>query len=135
MVSESKESNINAAPTVLVVEDDPPLLEFVSFLLKREGYRILVAGNGVEALDLANGSPDEPIDILLSDVAMPYMGGGQLAEILREIRPGIRVLLISALPIQEVLNRCGPSAMNEFLPKPFSVSDLTGRLRQLAEAA
>ena len=118
--------------TVLVVEDDQPLLEFFSTLLRREGYRILAAANGVEALEIAKSNPDDPIDILLSDVAMPYMSGVQLAESLKQIRPEIKVLLISGLPHQEILDRCGPSFVPDFLPKPFSVSDLSGKVKELA---
>ena len=122
------------AATILLVEDDEPLLEFFSTILRREGYSVLSAVNGVEALDIAKAKPNDPIHILLSDVAMPYMGGIQLAERLRETRPDIRVLLTSGLPQQEVLNRCGPEFKAEFLAKPFSISDLAGKIRQLAES-
>lgn len=61
--------------TILIVEDDSPLLEFFSTILRREGYKVLKAQNGVEALEIAKSRPDERIDILLSDVAMPYRGG------------------------------------------------------------
>lgn len=152
---ETNDLTRNANATVLVVEDDPPLLEFFSALLQREGYRILVAVNGVEALDVASSSPNKRIDILLSDVAMPYMGGILLAERLMEIRPDIQVILTSALPHQEVLNsdsallpstrvkimirrrriRGGQSFNAEFLPKPFSVFDLSERIGRLAKAA
>ena len=131
-MADSDEPINEASPTVLVVEDDVPLLEFFSALLKREGYNILVAANGVEALALASEIPDAPIDVLLSDVAMPYMNGTQLAERMKQIRPNIRVFLISGLPYQEVVNRSGPSFSVEFLPKPFSVSELSGKVRQLA---
>lgn len=132
-MTEIKELNRDANATVLVVEDDQPLLEFFSTLLRREGYRTLVAENGVEALKIVNSSPDEHIDILLSDVAMPYMSGIQLAETLMEIRPGIKVLLVSGLPHQAILDRCGPSFVPHFLTKPFSVYDLSGKMKQLAE--
>ena len=126
--------NRDANATVLVVEDDQPLLEFFSALLRREGYRILAAANGIEALAIADSNPGDRIDILLSDVAMPYMGWIQLAERLRANRPEIRVLLISGLPKQEILKRCGPSFTHHFPPKPCSVSELAGKVRQLAAA-
>ncbi len=134
-MTEINESSRDSKATVLVVEDDQPLREFFSVLLRREGYKILEAANGIEALEIASSSPDVRIDILLSDVAMPYMGGIQLAERLREIQPDIRVLLISGLPYQEIMNRCGPSFKPDVLSKPFSVSGLSGKLRQLAAAA
>lgn len=119
---------------VMVVEDDQPLLEFFSVLLRREGYRILVAANGVEALAIANSNPNDRIDVLLTDVAMPYMGGIQLAERLREFQPDMQVLLVSGLPYQEIVDRCDPSFIPHFLPKPFSVSDLKGKVKELAAA-
>ena len=120
--------------TILLVEDDEPLLVFFSTILRREGYTVIAAANGQEALNIAEGRPDEPIHILLSDVAMPYMGGIQLAENLRQTRPDLLVLLTSGLPQKEVSDRCGPEFKAEFLAKPFSVSDLSGKIRVLADA-
>ena len=128
------ESNQDSTVTVLLVEDDLPLLEFFSRVLQRDGYRVLEAENGVEALKVAEDHSDDRIDILLSDVAMPYMDGIQLAERLREIRPEIQVLLTTGLPIQMVMDRCGTTLKADFLPKPFSVSDLSGKIRRLVEA-
>ena len=106
--------------TILLVEDDAPLLVFFSTVLRREGYSVLPASNGVEALDIAESRPNHPIHILFSDVEMPYMEGIQLAEsLLREMRPDILVLLTSGLPQQEVSNRCGPEFHADFLAKPF----------------
>ena len=71
LTAEHVEPNGEVAATVLLVEDDRPLLEFFSSILKRDGYKVLVAGTGREALEIANSRPDDRIDILLSDVAMP----------------------------------------------------------------
>ena len=132
-LANSDGNNRDVSATILLVEDDEPLLEFFSTILRREGYSVLSAVNGVEALDIAEARPNDPIHILFSDVAMPYMGGIQLAESLRETRPDIRVLLTSGLPQQEVSDRCGPAFEAEFLAKPFSVADLAGKIRLLAE--
>ena len=132
--ADSSGTDRNGGATVLLVEDDRPLLEFFSTVLRREGYNVLTAENGPEALEIAKNRPDQRIDILLSDVSMPYMGGIQLAESLWETRPDIRVLLTSGLPAEEVLLRCGPSFKADFLAKPFSVSDLAGKINMFAEA-
>ena len=134
-MTEDNSSERESPATVLVVEDDQPLLEFFSVLLRREGYRILVAANGLEALAMVESNPNDRIDILLSDVAMPYMGGIQLAESLMDIWPEIQVLLISGLPHQVILDRCGPSFKPHFLPKPFSVSDISEKIKQLTAVA
>lgn len=120
--------------TILLVEDDSPLLEFFSAILRREGYKVLTAQNGVEALEIAKSRPDDRIDILLSDVAMPYMGGVQLAVNLLEIQPRIKVLLTSAMPFQEISNQYGAKLQPAFLAKPFSVSDLTAKIKTIVEA-
>ena len=115
------------------MEDNKPLLEFFSTILRREGYEVITAENGLEALDIAKSRSGERIDILLSDVAMPYMGGVQLALNLREIWPDIRVLLTSAMPFEEVSNQFGPTFQPEFLGKPFLVSELTDKIKMLLE--
>ena len=91
-------------------------------MLCREGYAVLIAGNGLEALEVAEAQSTPRIDILLSDVSRPYMGG-------------IQVLLTSGLPYKEVADRCGPEFKAEFLAKPFSVSNLAGKINMLAQAA
>ena len=72
-------SNLDTTATSLVVEDDRPLLEFFSVLLRRDGHSILVASNGVEALEIADRGPNNRIDILVGGVALPHMDGIKLA--------------------------------------------------------
>ena len=72
---------------------------------------------------------------MLADVVLPYMDGIQLAQRIPEVRPEIRVILTSGLPQQIIMERCGPESKGEFLPKPFSVHDLSGRIRRLSQAA
>ena len=93
--------------TVLLVEDDEALFEFFLTILRRDRYEVLVSINGREAFDLVSSQLDCQIDILLSDVSMPYMGGIELAEALRQTRPDIQVLSTSGMPQQDVLNRAG----------------------------
>ena len=90
-----------------MAEDDEALLEFFLTILHWEVYEVLVATNGREALDLTNGQLDRQIDILLSDVPMPYMGGIELAKALLQTRPDIQVPFTSGMPGQDVLNRAG----------------------------
>lgn len=131
---DSKGKTQTSDTTVLLVEDDGPFLEFFSTILRREGYEVLRAPNGLVALEIAESRPDRRIDILPSDVAMPYMGGVQLALNLRQIRPHIQVRLTSAMPFQEISNQFGSELQPEFLAKPFSVSDLTAKIKTIVEA-
>ena len=131
---DSKGKTQTSDTAVLLVEDDGPFLEFFSTTLRREGYEVLRAPNGLVALEIAESRPDRSIDILPSDVAMPYMGGVQLALNLRQIRPHIQVLLTSAMPFQEISNQFGSELQPEFLAKPFYVSDLTAKIKTIVEA-
>jgi len=133
--TQAREAHPIETITVLLVEHDRTLLEFFSTVLRRVGYPVLIAQNGLEALNLVKAQLSPRIAILLSDVAMPYMGGIQLAESLRQTHPGLQVLLTSGLPLNKVTNLCGPKFQPEFLAKPFSVSELSGMIRMLAQAA
>lgn len=111
----SKDVDNHANVTVLLVDDDRPLLELFLTILRREGYTVFPADNGIEALDVARNRGGERIDILLIDVAMLYMSRIQLATKMKEAQSDIRVLLTSALPEHEVSVRCGPDKKNGFL--------------------
>ena len=110
------------------------LLEFFLTTLRRDGYEVLVSIKGREELDLANNQLDRQIDILLSDVSMPYMRGIELAKALRRTRPDIQVLFTSRMSQQNVLNRAGGLTRAEFLAKLFSVTGFADKVRAIAAA-
>jgi len=87
----------NSAKTILFADDDGHLQKFVAALLKRCGYKVIVAANGKDALQKARGF-DGVIHLLLSDVDMPGMTGIELAIQLNQERPDTKILLISGLP-------------------------------------
>ncbi len=131
---ENHRTNGSQGMTVLLVEDDEALLELFLTILRRDGYEVLVSINGREELDLANNQLDRQIDILLSDVSMPYMRGIELAKALRQTRPDIQVLSTSRMPQQDVLNRAGGLTRAEFLAKLFSVTGFADKVRAIAAA-
>ena len=110
--------------TVLVVEDEPAMLEVTRRILAENGYEVLVAGGGAAALELAERHPG-PIDVLLTDVVMPELLGKEVAERVAALRPGIRVLYMSgyAQPVIEV--------GRDIIDKPFTEAALLDRLRAL----
>lgn len=119
--------------TILVVDDEPEVLSMASDLLRASGYRVLSTGDPREALRLARLSTD-PIHLLLSDVVMPLMNGGELARHLRAIRPDIRVLFMSAYTtelVEEYGVRLGPG--EPFLVKPFSLAELKSKVRAVLD--
>jgi two-component system, cell cycle sensor histidine kinase and response regulator CckA len=87
--------------TILVVDDEVSLRQVLVRQLRSEGYTVLEAGYGLEALEVARNSP-EPIDLVLSDIVMPGMIGTELAQRLLAEHPGIHVVLMSAHIVDEL---------------------------------
>jgi two-component system cell cycle sensor histidine kinase/response regulator CckA len=113
--------------TVLVVEDEESLRRLIIRVLKREGYSVIEAANGMEAMDVS-ARLSEPINLLLTDVVMPRMSGPVLARTLRESRPEIKVLYISGYTENLAL---GSEPNTEFLQKPFPPQVLSERVGAL----
>src|SRR6185503_7959304 len=82
--------------TILLAEDDPALREMAATLLRRLGYTVLTAANGVEALSLNHQRDAGPIDLLFTDVVMPHMSGKELSDRFRALYPHTRILFTSA---------------------------------------
>ena len=110
--------------TVLVCDDDDEVRELLAGVLGLRAYTILKAKNGHEAIEVARSHPG-PIHLLLTDIAMPGLGGVELAARLRERDPKLRVLYISgyAEDADRLSRNLGPGTY--FLAKPFLPGDLT----------
>jgi two-component system cell cycle sensor histidine kinase/response regulator CckA len=116
------------AETVLVVEDNAMIRNLVSRILGGEGYDVLVAKNGGEALQVSRGHRG-PIHLLLTDMVMPDMNGEQLAEELGPCWPDMKVLYMSGYSNEDPAS--GRTKMDGlFLEKPFTVDLLTGTVRR-----
>jgi two-component system, cell cycle sensor histidine kinase and response regulator CckA len=113
--------------TVLLVDDTPSVLDVARRVLERAGYSALVADNGQRALDLMSAHGHE-IDIVVSDVVMPHMGGARLLDRLMAIRPGLPVILISGHSDRELPPDARDRA-SAFLPKPFGPRELVEIIR------
>ena len=116
--------------TILVVEDTEALRRMTSEFLKFQGYEVLGAADGATALQVARGHSGA-IDLLLTDVCMPKMGGVELARELRAERPELRVLYTSGYD-EQALKAEGVTEADAFLPKPYTPSVLLGALRSLS---
>ena len=110
---------VGKAKTILLAEDEPKLREVFRRFLERAGFSLLVAEDGREALRIACQYPDH-VDLLVSNVRMPGMTGPDLARALRQSRPDLRVLFVSAYP-QGMLTL---DKDWEFLQKPFTAQAL-----------
>jgi len=117
-----------ATHTVLLVEDEDGVRRLMHSYLEREGYQLLEARNAEEAESIA-AVYTEPIDILVTDVVMPGIGGQRLAERMKRVRPNMEVLFISGYR-HDVLDPSERGDLN-VLPKPFVASDLLRRVNLL----
>lgn len=114
--------------TVLVAEDDPAILNLASRMLRRQGYTVLEAPGGPEALALAETYAG-PIHLLLTDVVMPELGGGALAARMAEVRPSARVLFMSGYQSVSLIHDGQIAPTARLLPKPFSPGTLSQTVR------
>jgi len=119
--------------TVLLAEDEEGLRTVMTEVLTVAGYTVLAAANGEEALALAEAH-DGPIDLLLTDLHMPRMGGRQLALRLGLRVPGLRVLYISSMVNVELAAKAVTEPHEEFLPKPVAPDVLIGTVHELLRA-
>jgi CheY-like chemotaxis protein len=121
---------LSRGETLLVAEDEPQVRKLTKKLLSRAGYRVFLAEDGAEALTVA--AELERIDLLLTDVRMPRLGGVELARRLRAERPGLRVLFMSGyLDADARADELGSPLM----PKPFTMRELLSRVRAALDEA
>lgn len=118
--------------TLLVVEDRDEVRQLVDRALATYGYDVVVAENGPAAIELAHAR-DEPVDLVITDVVMPYMNGRQLAERLRELWPDTPVLYMSGFTDDVLLREGVEQQRVDFLPKPFRVMDALRRVREILD--
>jgi CheY-like chemotaxis protein len=112
---------------ILVAEDEAVVRNLLRLMLSKEGYAVLTANDGREALEICKRFKD-PIHLLLTDLNMPRMNGLQLAERVREQRPGIKIMIMSGETAATILKENTPDA---FLRKPFIPPTLLGCIQRV----
>ncbi len=121
--------SLSGNETILFAEDEESVRAVATAALERQGYRMLVAANGDAAIAMAQSYPGH-IDMLLCDVVMPGTGGREVAERLRQLRPGIQVMFVSGYTDDESLLGDVRADERLFLQKPFTGAELVKRVRQ-----
>jgi CheY-like chemotaxis protein len=119
----------NGDETVLVVEDEDAVRRLTERILLKSGYKVLAAANGGEAFLLCEKHHSK-IDLLLTDVVMPQMGGRELADRLAKIKPGLRALYMSGYTDSAIEHHGVLEPGMRFIAKPFSAIDLTRKVRE-----
>ena len=123
----TKKDELWGSGTVLLVEDEPMVRTVAERALTRHGYTVITADNGEDALEII--ARNEPIDLLISDVVMPGMDGPTMVREARQSRPDLKILFISGYAEEQLRKSIDIENVN-FLPKPFSVTDLAEAARR-----
>ena len=114
---------------VLLVEDEDSVRSFAVRALKRQGYEVLEATTGLEALEIFEAET-QPIDIVVSDVVMPEMDGPTMLTEMRKSRPDLKVIFVSGYPDDRFKTGLDPDAHYAFLAKPFSLPQLAAKVKE-----
>jgi two-component system, cell cycle sensor histidine kinase and response regulator CckA len=115
--------------TILFVEDDDALRTMIRKILAKQGYNVVEAASGPEALSIVRERPDFLPDLLITDVVMPHMSGIELTAALNGQFPGLKVITISGYADDSLMDRTHLPAGNYFLQKPFAPMELVERIR------
>jgi two-component system, cell cycle sensor histidine kinase and response regulator CckA len=118
--------------TILLVEDDKQVRAVASRILRAKGYDVLEAGDGEVALQLLRRR-GAPIDLLLTDVVLPRMGGRILAERIAELQPGVRILFASGYTEDVILHHQLLERGIALLQKPFTSDSLVRKVREILD--
>jgi PAS domain S-box-containing protein len=128
--AKSNQKDAGGCETVLLVEDEDSVRELVQITLAARGYKVLEADNGEHGLSIAE-TFKEHIDILITDVVMPGIGGRELAKKLLALRPGISVLFLSGYTEDAVITHGALSPGTAFLQKPFTLQNLAKKVHEV----
>jgi len=120
------------AETILVVDDELPVLNYTTRALKQIGYKVISADHPFKALALCDQYEGD-IDLLVSDVVMPEMNGFQLSEACKEKRPEINVLFISGYTENSYTQLGATGIVHSFIPKPFTVETISQKVRDILD--
>jgi CheY-like chemotaxis protein len=127
------EASRSGTGTILVVEDSAALRTLITRILKPAGYLVVAAASGDEALQIME-QQNGPVDLLLTDVVLPGIGGRELAERLSEARPGMKVLYMSGYTGDAMGRHAGLDDTVAFLGKPFTSAVLLQKVHDVLDS-
>ncbi|MEI7636909.1 MAG: PAS domain S-box protein [Syntrophus sp. (in: bacteria)] len=123
---------VRGSETILIADDEKMVLEVSKAMLESMGYRVYAAGSGQEAIDVYKEKRNE-IDLVILDMIMPGISGSESFNRLREINPGIKVLLSSGYSIEGQAKEIMDRGCNGFLQKPFKMDNLSQKVREMLD--
>ncbi len=116
--------------TILICEDEEVMLTALDFRLRRHGFTIVRALDGLQATQALN---EHPIDLVITDVDMPHKTGLQLLEEIRQEKPKLPVIIISGVEKDEIILEAFRLGANDFISKPFRPVELVVRVRRIMQ--
>jgi len=118
--------------TILLVDDEDIVRQIGRISLERQGYRVLLATNGKEALHVFESRLSEIVLVVL-DMTMPVMKGGEALVRIRKIRPDIPIIVCSGYKEVEVIRRFTSQGIAGFIQKPYTAQSLTGKVKSVLD--
>ncbi|HEY4135737.1 MAG TPA: ATP-binding protein [Alphaproteobacteria bacterium] len=122
--------DLTGVGTILLVEDEDAVRLFGARALRNKGYKVLEAKNGENALEVIKDAPD-PVDLVITDVVMPVLDGPELVRRVRTANPTMKVIFISGYAEDNLREKLAQSPDVHFLPKPFSLQQLAGKVKEV----
>jgi CheY-like chemotaxis protein len=123
---------IKGGETILIVDDEPIITDVTSALLEGLGYKVFIAQSGEEAVDIYRENNDQ-IDLVIMDMIMPGIGGGEAFDRIQTIDPKARVILSSGYSLNGMAKDILMRGVKAFLQKPFRLSDLSHKIREVLQ--
>ncbi|MGB9631779.1 MAG: response regulator [Chloroflexaceae bacterium] len=115
------------SPTVMIVEDDPSTRRLYRFLLANSGYTVVEAEDGIAALEHLQKTA---VDVIITDMNMPRMGGMELVRTLRQNHSDVHVIMVTAFGTPDTEKNAYRAGVNEYLTKPFEFEELERRVKE-----
>src|ERR1700694_4355743 len=131
--TQAAQQQSGAGKTILVLDDEADVRKLVAAMLTSNGYKVLTADNGDNAIKAFRRSK-QPVDMLLLDVVSPGLSGPMVAERIGEIQPGLRVLFMSGYDNTNVVQRYVVEKGYALLPKPFTMDQLSKKVREVMDS-
>ena len=118
--------------TILIVEDEENVLAFTKEALRNSGYNVLEAKDGIEALEVLKKN-SKNIDLIISDVVMPKMGGQELSEEVKKQYPDLKMIMMSGYTDSQIIRSGAESQSVNFIYKPFSIKTISKKVREILD--
>ena len=124
-------TDLRGSGTILVADDEEIVRRAVHSALERQGYRVLLAADGLEAVDLLRMRAD--VKLVLLDLTMPVLGGEEALRELRKVRPEVKIVLSSGYNEAEAIQRFAGEQLSGFIQKPYTAAQLAEKVKQVME--